>query len=65
MLKNKLKRLEEDARPHGCEEIKGAENLYHLWSGDYRIVYQVFDDKILIIVVRIGHRSYVYKRLTT
>ena len=63
-LTNKLKRLKENPRPYNCRKIKGADNIYRLKSGDYRIVYQVFDNNILVLVLRIGHRDYVYKRLT-
>ncbi len=62
-LTNKLTNLKNNPRPPDCKKIKGGENLYRLRSGVYRILYQVFDKKILVIVVRIGHRKDVYKRL--
>ena len=62
-LTNKLAKLKNNPRPPACKKIKGGENLYRLRSGVYRIVYQVFDEKILVIVIRIGHRKDVYKRL--
>ena len=62
-LTNKLKKLKNNPRPPDCKKIMGGENLYRLRSGVYRIVYQVFDEKILVIVIRIGHRKDVYKRL--
>lgn len=62
-LAGKLRRLKDNPRPMDCKKIKGATNIYRLRSGVYRIVYQVFDDRILVIVIRIGHRKDVYKRL--
>jgi len=62
-LTNKLKKLKNNPRPPDCKKIKGGENLYRLRSGVYRIVYQVFDDKVVVVVIRIGHRKDVYKRL--
>ncbi len=62
-LTNKLTKLKNNPRPADCKKIKGGENLYRLRSGVYRILYQVFDDKVLVIVIRIGHRKDVYRRL--
>jgi mRNA interferase RelE/StbE len=44
-------------------KIKGYENLYRIRLGDYRIVYEVIERKLLIIVIRTGHRSDVYRNL--
>ena len=62
-LTGKLKRLKDNPRPADCKKIRGADNIYRLRSGVYRIVYQIFDDRILVVVVRIAHRKDVYKRL--
>jgi mRNA interferase RelE/StbE len=62
-LTDKLKKLGNNPRPPHCKKIQGSENLYRLRSGIYRILYQVFDDKVLVIVIRIGHRKDVYKHL--
>jgi len=62
-LTSKLKRLKDNPRPTDCKKIQGGQNLYRLRSGPYRIIYQVFDDRILVVVIRIGHRKDVYRRL--
>lgn len=62
-ITGKLRRLKDDPRPPEAKKIAGAENFYRLRSGVYRIVYQVFDDRVLVTVIRIGHRKDVYKRL--
>ena len=59
-LTNKLKRLKDNPRPHGYKKIRGEENKYRIRSVDYRIVYEIYDDKILVVVVRIRHRKEVY-----
>ena len=63
-LRGKIDRLEEDPRPRGCEKLTGADDLYRIRVGDYRIVYQVRDRVLVILVVRIGHRRDVYRRRT-
>jgi len=62
-ITGRLNRLKDNPRPMDCKKIQSGKNLYRLRSGVYRIVYQVFDDRILVVVIRIGHRKDVYKRL--
>ena len=50
-------------RPPGCEKLGGVEDLYRVRVGDYRIVYRVSDEFLLVLVVTIGHRGDVYRRL--
>jgi len=63
-IANKIDRLSANARPSGCKMLKkGKSPLYRIRSGDYRIVYQIRQKQVLILVVRIAHRKDVYKRL--
>ena len=39
------------------------DDLYRFRSGDYRIVYLIEDDKLIVLVVRIGHRKEIYREL--
>ena len=39
----------------------GEQDVYRVRVGDYRIVYEVVDDVLVILVVRIGHRREVYR----
>ena len=59
----KLEALALNPRPPGSQQLKGAEDLYRVRSGDYRIVYRVKDDVLLVLVVSVGDRSQVYERL--
>ena len=54
--------LAEDPRPHGIEKLQGA-SLWRLRIGDYRVIYAIDDEQMLITVVRIGHRREIYRRL--
>jgi mRNA interferase RelE/StbE len=53
--------LAEDPRGPGSEKLSGMER-YRLRQGIYRIIYEIDDDKLVIIVVKIGHRKDVYRR---
>ena len=53
--------LVEDPRGVGCEKLSGQER-YRLRLGVYRIVYEIEDNRLVVTVVKIGHRGTVYDR---
>jgi mRNA interferase RelE/StbE len=55
--------LANDPRPPGCVKLAGASGLWRIRSGDYRIIYQILETRLLISVVKIGHRRDVYRGL--
>ena len=56
----KIRSLSSNPRPPGCEKLS-VEEKYRIRQGRYRILYSIEDDKLLVLVVRIGHRKDVYK----
>jgi len=56
----RIKTLAENPRPMGCEKLSGGEK-YRLRQGVYRILYEIHDDLVLVVVVKIGHRREVYR----
>ena len=52
--------LEKDPRPAGVKKLSGEEK-YRVRQGDYRILYEINDALITIVVVRIAHRGDVYR----
>lgn len=56
-----LHALERDPRPPGCVKLQGGEELYRVRVGDYRIVYQIQDGVLVVLVVQIGHRREIYR----
>ena len=59
----RLDALAVNPRPSGCEKLAGVEDLYRVRIGDYRFVYQVSDEVLLVLVATLGHRGDVYRRL--
>lgn len=53
--------LADNPRPPGCTKLTGEDDTYRVRVGAYRIVYEVFDDRLVIHVVRIGHRRDIYR----
>lgn len=47
--------------PPRCTKLAGERRTYRVRTGDHRIVYDVHDDRLVIQVVRVGHRSDVYR----
>ena len=52
--------LATDPRPDGAILLKGSE-AYRLRQGDYRIVYTIDDDRVVVTIVRVAHRREVYR----
>ena len=53
--------LADNPRPPGCRPLTGDEHAYRVRSGDYRIIYDLYDDRLLVQVVRVGHCREVYR----
>ena len=49
-----------DPRPNGCRKLSGSEE-YRIRVGDYRVLYEIEDAVLRILVVRVGHRRDVYE----
>ncbi|MHC4552478.1 MAG: type II toxin-antitoxin system RelE family toxin [Planctomycetota bacterium] len=54
--------MEANPRPHGCKRLKGKQALYRVRTGDYRIIYTLNDNQLLVLVVKIGNRRDVYQK---
>ena len=56
-----IERLREDPRAEGCIKLSGQE-CYRVRQGLYRIIYEIQDSRLIILVVKVAHRSIVYKK---
>jgi mRNA interferase RelE/StbE len=61
-LTPKINALAENPRPSGMKKLEGEDDLYRVRVGDYRIIYQIQDDKLIVLVVKIGDRKEIYKK---
>jgi mRNA interferase RelE/StbE len=57
----KIYSLKDDPRPDGCKKLKGEKDLYRIRVGNYRVVYLIQDGKLIVVVVKVGHRRDVYR----
>ncbi len=58
----RLEKLRPSPRPPGVNKLAGEEKLYRFPTGDHRIIYQIQDRVLLILVVKSGHRRDGYRQ---
>ncbi|MXW36525.1 MAG: type II toxin-antitoxin system RelE/ParE family toxin [Chloroflexi bacterium] len=61
-LRRRIEQLSDDPRPSGSRKLGGVP-LHRIRVGEYRVIYAIYDDTQSVIVVAVGHRSSVYRRL--
>jgi mRNA interferase RelE/StbE len=59
-IENKILQLEHDPRPPGCKKLKGRD-AWRIRIGDYRVIYEINDGRLIVTVVTVGHRREVYE----
>ena len=59
-IKAAIDALAFDPRPHGNLKMSGEEHTYRIRIGVYRVIYDIFDDVLIVEVIRVGHRQGVY-----
>lgn len=57
----KIAALKMDPRPEGCVKLHSSAGLYRIRQGTYRIIYQIDDGNLIVLVVKTGHRREVYR----
>ena len=48
--------------PHGARKLIGSERAYRIRIGDYRVIYHVFEKRLIVEIVRVRHRKDVYAK---
>ena len=63
LIFERIDNLRTNPRPENVEPLQGADKgLFRIRQGDYRIVYSIQDQKLLVLIVRVVHRKEVYKK---
>ena len=60
-VNEKILELAENPRPSGVVKLETTDNKYRIRVGNYRILYEILDDVLIVKVVRVGHRRDVYR----
>jgi len=59
-IEDKLLELEQDPCPPGCKKLRGRD-AWRIRIGDYRVIYEINDGRLIVTVITIGHRREVYE----
>jgi mRNA interferase RelE/StbE len=57
-----VEKLPNNHYPIGSKKLVGTEHTYRLRIGDYRIVYSIQNDRLIIEIIRVAHRKDIYKK---
>jgi mRNA interferase RelE/StbE len=60
---SRITALGADPRPTGTIKLAGPQDLYRIRVGEYRVIYTIEDDVLLVLVVSVGHRREIYRDL--
>jgi mRNA interferase RelE/StbE len=60
-LAPKIDALKLNPRPRGVKSLEGPDGILRLRVGDYRILYRILDDRLVVLLVKIGHRREIYR----
>ncbi len=62
-IKKRIEDLAQNLPDPASTKMKGRNDFHKVRVGDYRIIYEIHSDILIILVVKIGHRKDVYKQL--
>jgi len=62
-IKNRIDALADDPWPSGVKRLHGKMELLRIRSGNSRIIYTVERDRLIVLIIKIGHRREVYRHL--
>jgi mRNA interferase RelE/StbE len=57
----RIEALAKEPRPKGCRKLRGGKSLWRVRVGDYRVIYAINDDRKVVDIVTIRHRSAAYE----
>ncbi len=57
----KVVSLETNPRPHDAIKLEGSNDYYRIRVGDYRIIYRIQDDRLIILIIKVAHRRESYR----
>jgi mRNA interferase RelE/StbE len=61
-IRARIDGLAHDPRPHGVKSLQGDPGTLRLRVGDYRVLYRVENERLIVLVIAVAHRREVYRR---
>jgi mRNA interferase RelE/StbE len=62
-IKKRIEELSVNLPDLSSTKMRGNNSFHKIRSGDYRIVFEIHEDKLVILIIKIGHRKDIYKKL--
>lgn len=59
-IRPRIDALADNPRPSGVKKLKGEDNVWRIRVGDYRVLYEIHDKILFVLVLRIRHRGSAY-----
>jgi mRNA interferase RelE/StbE len=56
-----IESLAKEPRPIGCKKLSGSNHTYRIRIGTYRVIYDIQESRLLVLVIKIAHRKDVYQ----
>jgi mRNA interferase RelE/StbE len=56
-----IEQLGVEPRPRGCRKLQAYDDIYRVKTGVFRILYSVEDRRLLVLVLKVGHRKTIYR----
>ena len=53
--------LAEEPRPRGARKLTGYEDVFRIRVGRYRVLYSIEENRLVVLILKVGHRSDVYR----
>jgi mRNA interferase RelE/StbE len=53
--------LAREPRPDGCRKMSGYDHFYRIRVGNYRVIYEIDGKRIVVVILKIGHRREIYR----
>lgn len=60
-IKLAIRNLANNPKPPNCKKLQGFDHTWRVRVGDYRIIYEIYDNKVQVIVIKVKHRRDVYR----
>lgn len=54
--------LADEPRPPGAKKLVGGDGAWRIRTGDYRVIYEIDDGVLIVLVLAVGHRREIYRR---
>lgn len=62
-IKKKIEELGRNLPAPNTTKMKGNNSFHRVRTGDYRIVYEIHEDRLVVLIVKVGHRKEIYQNL--